>query len=141
MPVLKQNTDASMGIQGTDLDDGAFVFCDFQWNPNSLDSSFYVAPRRMIVKGIYARVDAAGTDAGAVTAAIKRAASGTAISAGTALHSGTINLKGTANTNQAITLSTTAADLDIPAGTAIGIDFTGVMTAATGSVTVAMAPA
>jgi hypothetical protein len=38
-------------------------------------------------------------------------------------------------------LSTTASELVIAAGTAIGIDFTGTLTSATGVVTVALAPA
>ena len=76
-----------------------------------------------------------------VTAVIKKAASGTAITSGTALHSSSYNLKGTADTIQSLTLSTTASDLQIAAGTAIGIDFTGTLTAATGVVTITLAPA
>jgi hypothetical protein len=72
---------------------------------------------------------------------VKKAASATAITAGTALHSSTANLKGTADTVQNLTMSTTASDLAIPAGTAIGIDFTGVLTAATGVVTILLVPA
>lgn len=82
----------------------------------------------------------AGTDASAVTAVIKKAASGTAITSGTALHSSTYNLKGTADTVQTLTLSTTASDLRIDAGTAIGIDFTGTLTSATGVVTLLLSP-
>lgn len=141
MPQLKQNQDLSMGIQGTDLNDGDFIPIDIEWTASSVDKVSFVATRRYIVKAITARVEAAGTDGGAVTAVIRRAASGTAIASGTAMHSGSINLKGTAATNQALTLSTTASDLDIPAGTAIGIDFTGVLTSATGVVVVSLAPA
>lgn len=106
----------------------------------SVDKSFFVADRSYTVMGIRGRVTAAGTDAGAVTAAIKKAPSGTAIASGTALHSGTMNLKGTPDTNQTLTLSTTASDLNIAPGDCIGFDFTGTLTAATGSVTVMLAP-
>ena len=136
-----QNDDASGGLQGTDLDQGPIIFVKSEYTASSVDKVFFVAPRRCIVKSITLRVEAAGTDAGAVSAVIKRAASGTAIGSGTALHSSSANLKGTAATNQTLTLSTTAADLDIAAGTAIGIDFTGTLTSATGVVTVALCPA
>lgn len=112
----------------------------YNWDVNSADDSFFVSNRDWRVVGITARVEVAGTDGGAVTATIKKAASATDIASGTALHSSTINLKGTVDTNQALTLSTTQVDADIPAGTAIGIDFTGTLTAARGVVTVFLAP-
>ena len=141
MPNLKQNADGSMGIQGTDLDDGPFVNVHFTYNASSVDKVDFIAPRKLIVKSIVGRCTTAGTDGSAVTAVIKKAASGTAITSGTALHSGTFNLKGTADTNQTLTLSTTASDLEIPAGTAIGVDFTGTLTSAAGVIMVALAPA
>lgn len=118
---------------------GGFVTVNIEYNASSVDKFSFVAPRRYIVKSIVGRPTIAGTDAGAVTAVIKKAASATLITAGTALHSSTFNLKGTADTNQ--TLSVTSADNEIPSGTAIGIDFTGVLTSATGVVTVLLAPA
>lgn len=141
MPQLKQNADASAGIQGSDLDNGAIIFVNIPYTASSIDGVAFVAPRRCIVQSIVGRPEVAGTDGSAVTAVIKRAASGTAIASGTALHSSTFNLKGTAATNQTLTLSTTASDLDIAAGTAIGIDFTGTLTSASGVVTVALTPA
>jgi len=137
---LVQNADSSFGIRGTDLDTGAFVPVNIEYNASSIDKVSYVATRSMIVQGITWRPTIAGTDGSAVTAVVKKAASGTAITAGTALHSSTANLKGTADTIQALTLSTTASDLVIPAGTAIGIDFTGTLTSATGVVTIMLAP-
>lgn len=137
---IKQNEDGSLGLQGTDLGEGGFEAVEIEWLASSVDKVAFVATRAYVVKAITARVEAAGTDAGAVTATVKKAASGTAIASGTALHSGTINLKGTAATNQVLTLSTTKSDLEIPSGTAIGIDFTGVLTSATGVVTVTLAP-
>lgn len=140
MANLKQNDDGSLGIEGVDNGTGGFVVVNLVYNASSVDSVGFVATRSYTVKAVTARVEAAGTDAGAVTVAVKKAASGTAIASGTAVHSGTANLKGTAATNQALTISTTASDLLIPAGTALGLDFTGVLTAATGVVTVTLAP-
>jgi hypothetical protein len=131
----KGEADIEHGGQGSK----GFVNVSIEYSASSVDKVSFVAPRRYIVKSIVGRPTVAGTDAGAVTAVIKKAASGTAITAGTALHSGTYDLKGTANTIQ--TLSVTAADNEIPAGTAIGIDFTGTLTSATGVVTVLLAPA
>ena len=141
MPQLKQNADASLGIQGSDGDDGGFVQVNIEYDASSVDKVAFVAARRYVVKAIYGRVEAAGTDGSAATAVIKKAASGTAIGSGTALHSSSFNLKGTAATNQVLTLSTTASDLNVAQGTAIGIDFTGTLTSATGVVTVLLAPA
>ena len=141
MPQIKQNDDSSMGIEGTDAGKGGFVPVSFTYNASSIDAVFFVATRAMIVQAITCRPTVAGTDAGAVTAVIKKAASATAITSGTALHSSTYNLKGTADTIQSLTLSTTASDLLIPAGTCIGVDFTGTLTSATGVITVMLAPA
>ena len=138
---LKQNADGSMGLQGADLDQGGFVPINIAYDASSVDRVVFVATRAYTVVGITGRPTVAGTDGSAVTAVIKKAASGTAITSGTALHSSTYNLKGTANTNQALTLSTTESDLYIAAGTCIGIDFTGTLTSATGVVTVMLAPA
>ncbi len=141
MPQIKQNPDGSAGIQGADLDLGGFVLVNIEYTASSVDKVAFVATRRYVVHGITGRPTVAGTDGSAVTAVIKKAASATAITSGTALHSSTYNLKGTADTIQALTLSTTASDLEIPAGTCIGIDFTGTLTSATGVVTVCLAPA
>jgi hypothetical protein len=108
----------------------------FTWDANSVDAVFFTATREYRVVGIRARIEVAGTDGSAVTATVKKAPSATSIASGTALHSGTIDLKGAASTNQTITLSTTTTDLDIAVGTSIGIDFTGTLTSAVGTVTV-----
>jgi hypothetical protein len=138
MPNISQFDDGSMGIDGADSAPGAAMFVSIEYLAASVDKVAFVAPRKMRVVSITGRVEAAGTDGGAVTLAVKKAASGTAIASGTALHSSTMNLKGTAATNQTLTLSTTSTDLDIAAGTAIGLDFTGVLTTATGTVTVGL---
>jgi len=141
MPSLKQNPDGSMGIQGTDADNGGFILVNIEYSAASVDKVAFVATRSYVVQGITGRPTVAGTDAGAVTAVIKKAASATAITAGVALHSSTFNLKGTADTIQALTLDATSGVCTIPAGTAIGVDFTGVLTSATGVITIALAPA
>jgi hypothetical protein len=118
-----------------------FIPVSFNYLSTSLDTSFFVASRAYRVKSIILRVETVGTDGAAVTATIKKAASGTAINAGGAVSLATaFDLKGGANTNQTGVLSVTLADLEIAAETAIGIDFTGSLTAASGTVTVTLAP-
>jgi len=111
------------------------------YTPATLDTPFFVAAGRAYrVVGITGRVEVAGTG-GAATAVVKKAASATAITAGTALHTGSFNFVGTAATNQILALSATSTDLDIPTGTCIGLDATGTLTNATGTVTVLLTPA
>lgn len=118
---------------------GGFCVVNIDYNASSIDKVQFIANRRYVVKSIVGRPTVAGTDGGAVTAVIKKAASGTGITSGTALHSSTFNLKGTANTNQTLTVAT--ADNVLAAGDCIGIDFTGTLTSAVGVVTVLLAPA
>lgn len=106
----------------------------------ALDECFFVAVRAFRVLGIICRPLVVGSDGGSVVAVVKKAPSGTAVASGTALHSNNIDFKGTINTNQTGTLSTTSTDLDVAAGNAIGIDVTGVMTAARGVITVLLGP-
>jgi hypothetical protein len=105
-----------------------------------IDAPFFVADRRYLLQALTARILVAGTDPSAVTAQIRKAASGTAISAGTLLHSGTINLKGAVDTNQTLTLVTGTANLTISINNAIGLDVTGTTTAARGVVGVLLLP-
>ena len=138
---IQQQADGSMRFIG--VDGGSASGFQITANPyvaTSVDMTMFTATRACVVTGITGRVDTAGTDAGAVTATIRKVPSGTAIASGTALHSGTFNLKGAAATNQALTLSTTASDIRLAAGDSIAIDFTGVLTAAAGCVSVTMAP-
>lgn len=120
---------------------GSPVVVSFVYGEDTpIDLAFFVAHRAYRVHKITVRPLVVGSDGGAVTAVIKKAPSGTAIASGTALHSSTADLKGTINTNQALTLSATTADLNIAAGDAIGMDTTGTMTAARGVVTVELLP-
>jgi hypothetical protein len=121
--------------------ESAVTDASYFYDPTSADDSFFVAQRAYRVLGATGRVEVVGTDGGAVTATLKKAASGTDIAAGTALHTGTYNLKGTVDTNQTLSLSATSTDLDIASGTCIGVDFTGVLTSARGCFTVLLAPA
>lgn len=143
---FKQNPDASAGLQGSDLDDGAFVIVNMPWSAITnttgafLTVSGPVMKRRMIVKDISHVVDTAATNA--VTATLFKAASGTALGSGTALHSGTANLQATAATPVALTLSATAGVDDVAAGSRIGFVISGTPGAAgVGSFTVTLAPA
>lgn len=105
-----------------------------------IDEPFFVVDRAYQVQSIIVRPLVVGSDGGAVTAQVRKASNGTAIASGTVLHSGTANLKGTINTNQALTLSATASDILLAAGDAIGLDVTGVTTAARGCVAVLLLP-
>ena len=143
---LKQNADMSAGLQGTDGDDGAFVVVTLPWSAITnttgafLTVSGPIMQRRMIVKSIQYVNDTTATNA--VTATLRKAPSATALGSGTALHSGTANLQATAATNQTLTLSTTASDLDVAAGSRIGFVISGAPGAAgVGSFTVTLAPA
>jgi hypothetical protein len=137
---INQDDDGYMGLRGVDQDDGAFIFASAEYNASSVDKTFFVAPRAVRVVGITLRVTAAGTDGSAVSVMTKKVPSGTAIGSGTDLMTAALNLKGTANTNQVGALSTTAGALDVAAGNALALDFTGTLTTATGVVTVAMCP-
>lgn len=130
-------TPGEINAQGS----SSFVPVSALWIPTSIDSPFFVATRPYRVKAITARVEVIGTDGGAVTATVKKAASGVAITAGVALHPVAIDLKAGATVNQPLALAAVAATLEIATGTCIGLDFTGVLTAAVGCVTVSLTPA
>ena len=143
---LKQNADASAGLQGTGMGEGEFVVVTIAYNANAQTSGAFLnvlgpaMSRRMIVKSIIGVPNTVASNA--VTATVYKAASGTAIGSGTALHSGTFNLQGTAATNQTLTLSTTKSDLDVAAGSRIGMVISGAPGAAgVGTITVTLAPA
>jgi hypothetical protein len=138
---IKQGTDGSTGIPGPGGGEGQFVCLRHAYTASSVDATMFTAGRRYIVKSVTLRPDVAGSDGSAVTVAVKIAPDATAIASGTAVHSGTGNLKGTAATNQVLALSTTASELILDAGSSIGVDFTGTMTAAVGTVSVELCPA
>lgn len=138
---IQQNPDGSLrlvGADGTTL--SGFQITAIAYIATSVDMTIFTATRACVVTGITGRVDTAGTDASAVTAQIRKVPSGTALTGGTVLHTGTYNLKGTINTNQVLALSTTDGALRLAAGDSVVVDFTGVLTAAAGCISVTMAP-
>jgi hypothetical protein len=137
---LKPESDGSLGFGSSSESNSSVFMATAEWVAASVDKRFYTAPRAMGVRAINATVTVAGTDGGAVTAVIRKVPSGTAIGSGTALHSGTLNLKGSADTRQSLTLSTNPDDLVLAEGDSLAIDFTGVLTSATGNVSVGMNP-
>lgn len=145
MPQIKQNQDMSLGIQGSDGDDGAFITVVLPWSAVTTTAAVLNLPgpvfmRRMIVKDIRHNTDVAA--ANAVTATVYKVPSGTAPGSGTALHSGTANLQATANTPVSLTLSTTSGALDIAAGSRITAVVSGAVGATgSGAITVTLAPA
>lgn len=146
MPQLKQNADASIGIQGSDLDDGGFVHIVLPWSAITNTSGAFltisgpIVNRRMIVKAITYVNDTVASNA--VTAALWKAPSGTALASGVALHTGTANLQNTAATNASLTLSTVSGALDVAAGSRLGVVISAAPgVAGVGSITVTLAPA
>lgn len=138
MTAFKHHSAGDVGIEGVDIDDGAFIPIDVSYAATSVDQVVAIMPRAMRVRSILVRPTVAGTDAGAVTLAVRKVPSGTAIASGTVLHTGTGNLKSTINTNQTLTLVQDACN--VAAGESIALDFTGVLTAAVGAVTIMVNP-
>lgn len=125
---------AAFGASGRPLEAGAsFCVTIFYGSATPIDSPFFVAPRACRVKSIINRV--LGTAASA-TIDIKKAPSGTAIGSGTTLLATPFAADATTNTNVTGSLTTTAADLSLAAGDALGMDVNGTLTSATGSITV-----
>lgn len=138
---LKNLPDGSMGLEGaTTGGNGGFVPASLTYNVPAANTSFFTADRPYVVQAVRGRVDVLGTG-GACTAVIRKAASGTIGTSGTALHSGSFNLVGTINTQQALTLSTTATDVLLAAGDSLYFHLTGTATSAIGSITVTLNPA
>lgn len=129
------------GAGGKPLDSAMPMVVSFVYGEATpLDCAFFVAARAWRVHKITVRPLVVGSDGGGVTAEFRKAPSGTASASGTILHSGTADLKGTINTNQALTLSATAAALSLAAGDALCMDTTGTTTAARGVVSIELIP-
>ena len=139
MPInIRQDGDGSAGLVGRDGGNGEFITVNIEYTPTTIPKISFVATRSYVIKSIMGRVDVAGTDAGAVNANVLTTLNGSNIAAGASAHTGTFNLKGTASTNQL--LNVVAPSPIVAAGTAIGITFSGVMTSATGTVSVCLVP-
>lgn len=135
----------STDVAGAQSINVGFLPVEGAWNASSVDFHIFTAGRGYRVKGIHAAITVAGTDGSAVTVAVRKVPSGTALTSGVLLHSGTVNLKGTAGTYQgtagtspALVLTTTDADLNIAATDSLALDFTGVLTSAVGVITIEM---
>jgi hypothetical protein len=142
MPAIKQSPDGTFGIDGYGSPaGGGFIPIAIEYGASSIDKSVFIATRRYRVKAVSGCPTVAGSDGGAVTAAVMKTSATTAIASGTAVHASTINLKGVAETVQNMTVTTTSdADL-IEAGDRIGVNFTGTLTDAVGCITVVLCPA
>jgi hypothetical protein len=105
-----------------------------------IDGAFWTADRQYLLLSIIARITVAGTDGGTVQAQVRKANNGIAIASGAALHSSNINLKGTVDTNQIMALSITPGITTIAERWSIGLDVTGVTTAARGVVSLLLLP-
>ena len=137
---IKQNTDGSAGLAGPGGGSGEFVAIDAQYDANSTNFGIFVASRRYIIKSVIGRPKTAGTDPGAVSVSVSVSADGSNTSAGSKCHSSSINLKGTNHTNQVMNINTDGTEI-VEAGYAIGLDFSGVLTAAVGTVSITLCPA
>lgn len=113
------------------------VAVNIVYGPTPVDQVNFVADRAYRVVDIRGRVIVGAAGA---TAQVRKAADTVAIASGTVLHASTFNLNGTADTAQVLTLSSTSADLDVAAGSVVGLDVTGTTTNATGCITVLLAP-
>lgn len=140
MPNIKQNGDGSQGWESTSSPEGGYLPVSIAYVASTVDTYFFTADRNYVVKGIRGKPSVAGTG-GACTVQIRKVPSGTAITSGTVVHSGTYNIVGTVDTNQTLTLSTTATDLAMVAGDSLAYDLTGTATSAVGAITVILAPA
>jgi hypothetical protein len=138
LPDFRIWDDFANKLTDTDTKSG-LVVAQLRYDASIADTVFFIANRDYRVAGITGRVEVQGSG-GACTAVVKKAASATAIASGTALHSSTFNLVGTAATNQVLTVSTTATDLAIASGNAIGFDLTGTPTSAVGTISVYLIP-
>jgi hypothetical protein len=92
-------------------------------------NAFWIAPFACRVVSIKESHGTAGSDGGAVSLEVYKAADGTAVGSGTNLQSAVINLKATADTVQTPALTATTADLTLAAGTRLGLKLTGTPTA------------
>lgn len=137
---LKQNPDSSAGLEGVDGDYGDLVFVNIPYTSSSpLTMSGAIFSRAMVVHAVTLNTDVASSNA--VTVKAWRAPSATALASGTALHSTGVSLQTTAGTNASATLSTTASDLIVPAGSRVGVVISGALGAAgSGVVTIACSP-
>lgn len=98
---------------------------------------FFIADRPYLLLKVTERHETAGSDAGAVTAMLKKVPSGTAPGSGTDMLTAGMSLKTTANTNQSGTVSKDITAIRMVAGDSLAFILTGTPTALVG-VTIAV---
>lgn len=137
---LKQLADGSAGLEGVNLDAGAFIHINIPYNTTTpLTMSGICPSRRLQVQGIFCVTDVASTNA--VTATVFNAANTVALASGAAVHSGTFSLQTTAGTNASLTLSATPSALVVIGGSRVGVVISGALGAAgSGVITIACTP-
>jgi len=133
------------GESGTYVCDAADWYVQARTSPTMVELEYsaptdiagnviFVADRAYNLIAIGHVTSTVGSDGGAVTAVVKKAASGTAVASGTAMHSTALDLKATIWTPAAPAVTVLA----IAAGDTVGLDVTGTTTAARGCVTLTL---
>ena len=138
---LKQLSDGSAGLEGTDGGLGAFIYVTIPYTTTSpLTISGAVLTRRCVVQSITVNPDVSSTNA--VTVSAFKAANTVALGAGVALTSAGAVLNGTAGTNVVGALSAVGGALDCAALSRVGVVISGALGAAgSGVITIALNPA
>lgn len=138
---IKQLSDSSMGLEGTDFNTGAFIYINIPYTSASpLIMSGVVLPRKCVVQAVTVNADVSATNAVTVTA--YAAPSGTALGAGTALMSAGAVLNGTAGANVVSVLSVVSGALLVASGSRVGVVISGALgVAGSGVITIALNPA
>jgi|SRR3990167_957431 len=90
--------------------------------------SFWIAPAKCVVDSITYSFSANSTSG---TVEVEKVPSGTAQGSGTNLQTATVDLSTGANTNQAATLSATAATLELASGDRLALEDGGTLTSLT----------
>ena len=138
---LKQLSDSSMGLEGTDFNTGAFIYVNVPYTVTSpLTMTGVVLPRKCVVQSVSVNPDVSATNA--VTVQAFAALNTVALGSGTAITSAGAALNGVAGTNVLGTLSAVSGALLVQAGSRVGVVISGALGAAgSGVITIALNPA
>lgn len=137
MPALyTKRPDATVGSIPHDF----IVNFNYDILANATDQWVFIADTDYEVTRVLFIPTIAGTDGGAVTADVMKASGTTAVASGTTILSAadSLNLKATINTLVVGTLSTTVASIRLTTNDRLGINFTGVLTSATGLIQISL---
>jgi hypothetical protein len=135
---IKALADGSTGLEGTDLNNGDFVYVNIPYTASSpLTMSGAIFNRKMVVHSVTLNTDVASTNA--VTVQVFAAPSATALGSGTAQLSAQLSLQTTAGTNAVGSLSATAGAANVASGSRVGVVISGALGASgSGVVTIAL---